>query len=51
MSTEDNKATSRGLYEEVWNQGNLTVVDELCAPNFIYHTTTGPVHGLEGFKQ
>jgi len=51
MSTEENKALIRRFHEEVWSQGNLTVVDELCAPNFIYHTPTGPIHGLEGFKQ
>jgi steroid delta-isomerase-like uncharacterized protein len=51
MSTEDNKATIRRFHEEVWSQGKLTVVDELCAPNFIYNTPTGPIHGLEGFKQ
>ena len=51
MSTEDNKATTRRFFEEVWNQGKLTVVDEFCAPSFIYHTPTGPIHGLEGFKQ
>jgi steroid delta-isomerase-like uncharacterized protein len=51
MSTEDNKAATRRFFEEVWSQGNLTVVDELCAPNFIYHTPLGPIHGLEGFKQ
>ncbi len=52
MSTEENKATTRrAFFEEIWNQGNLAVVDELCTPNFIYHTPTGPVQGPEGFKQ
>ncbi len=52
MSTEENKATTRRVFiEEFWNQGNLPVVDELCTPNFIYHTATGPVHGPEGLKQ
>ena len=51
MSTEDNKATTRRFFEEVWSQGKLTVVDEFCAPSFIYHTPTGPIHGLDGFKQ
>jgi steroid delta-isomerase-like uncharacterized protein len=51
MSTEDNKALVRRFHAEIWSQGNLTVVDELCAPNFIYHTPSGPIQGLEGFKQ
>ena len=51
MSTEENKAINRRFFEEVWSQGNLTAVDELCAPNLIYRLPTGPTHGLEEFKQ
>ena len=40
MSAEENKAVVRRYYEEVWNQGNLTVVDELYAPNFILNGQT-----------
>ncbi len=37
MSIEDNKAALRRFIEEVWNQGQVAVVDELCAPDFILH--------------
>lgn len=37
MSIEDNKAALRRFTEEVWNQGQVAVVDELCAPDFILH--------------
>ena len=37
MSTEENKALARRLIEEAWNQGNLTVVDELMAPVHVPH--------------
>jgi predicted ester cyclase len=37
MSTEDNKAIARRLYEEVWNKGNVSAVDELIAPNYVGH--------------
>src|SRR6266702_4038305 len=37
MSTEDNKAIARRLYEEVWNTGNIAVVDELVAPTIVLH--------------
>ena len=37
MSTEDNKAIARRLYEEVWNKGNVAAVDELIAPNYVDH--------------
>jgi SnoaL-like polyketide cyclase len=29
---EQNKAVVRRLWEEVWNQGHLDLLDELCAP-------------------
>jgi len=52
MSTEDNKARSRRFFEEVWGRGNLAVIDELTASNFIDHNATpGLPPGLEGFKQ
>ena len=37
MSTEDNKVIVRRFYEEVWNKGNVTAVDELLAPNYVNH--------------
>jgi steroid delta-isomerase-like uncharacterized protein len=38
MSTiEVNKTQYRRTFEEVFNQGNLALVDELVAPDFLYH--------------
>jgi predicted ester cyclase len=34
MSLEDNKAIVRRYLNEPWNQGNLAILDELCAPGF-----------------
>jgi predicted SnoaL-like aldol condensation-catalyzing enzyme len=34
---EDNKAIVCRFYEEVWNEGNLDLVDELIAPSFVNH--------------
>lgn len=51
MSTEDNKALVRRFYEEIFNRGNMAVVDELCTANYLFHDPTGPVQGPEGFKQ
>jgi predicted ester cyclase len=48
MSTpEQNKAQFRRTYEEVLNQGDLSIVDELIAPDFLNHaappgTNRGP---------
>jgi len=36
-TTEENKAQFRRAYEEVLNQGDLSVVDELIAPDFLNH--------------
>jgi predicted ester cyclase len=36
-TTEENKAQFRRAYEEVLNRGDLSVVDELIAPEFLNH--------------
>ncbi len=52
MSIEDNKAVLRRFAEEVWNQGQVAVLDELCAPNFLYHMPSRPdVRTLEDYKR
>ena len=51
MSAE-NKAIVRRFFDEAVNKGNMTVVDDLIAQNYIEHE--GPVgqpSGIEGFKQ
>jgi steroid delta-isomerase-like uncharacterized protein len=37
MSTEENKTQYRRTFEEVFNQGNLAIVDDLVAPDFLNH--------------
>ena len=39
---EQNKAILRRVHDEVWSMGNLEVVDELYAPNYGAHWTSGP---------
>jgi len=53
MSIEDNKATTRRFFEEVFNRGNLTVVDEVKSSNYVFHDPglPEPIRGPEGFKQ
>jgi len=50
MSAETNKAIARRITEEVFNKGNLSIIPELVAPNYVYHTTP-EYKGPEGFKQ
>ena len=51
MSTEDNKALVRRMFEEVWNQGNIARIAEFYSPAHVEHTSSGPVRGQEGYKQ
>ena len=38
MSLEKNKALARRYQEEVWGKGDLALIDELLAPEFIDHS-------------
>jgi len=50
--TEVNKAIVSRVYEEVYGKGNLDIIDELCAPDYLYRRVGNPdLHGPEGFKQ
>ncbi len=51
MSTEQNKMLARHLFEEVWNSKNLATLDEMVAPNFVFHNSVQTFYGPEGFKQ
>lgn len=50
MSTEENKAVIRRIVEEL-NKGNLAVLDESMANNFIWHGADGREMDREGYKQ
>jgi len=49
-TTDDNKAIVRAVLEEGWNNGNLSVVDQLHDPNYINHQyeNTPNFAGLRG---
>jgi steroid delta-isomerase-like uncharacterized protein len=51
MSAEENKAKARRVIEEALNKGNMAVLDEILAPNYVYHYLPGDVKGPEGLKQ
>ena len=51
--SEENKALVRRYFEEIWDKGNLDLIDELFTTNFVRHGPTGTegeVRGPEGFK-
>jgi len=45
-----NKAIHQRIYEEVWNQGALDVLDEILCSDSVSHEPTGDVQGIEGYK-
>ncbi len=52
MSAEENKAIMRRYFEGAWEQGNLELLDELLAPDYVNHTPATPdlPTGPEGVK-
>src|SRR4051812_39457696 len=53
MSSEENKTITRRLLEEVWNRGNLAVVDDVAASDYVghdAHAAGGAFHGPDGLK-
>ena len=51
MSGEENKAVVRRVLDEAWNTGNLAVVDETFAADFVDHDAPpGLPGGLEGSR-
>lgn len=52
MATEENKVIVRRLFGECFNKGNMAIVDELIAPNYINRSAPpGQKPGPEGVKQ
>jgi len=52
MSTEENKAVARRVLKELFNQGDLDLVDEIIAPDFVQHdpAMSEDLRGPEEFK-
>ncbi len=52
MSTEENKALARRMVE-AWNRGDLAALDDLIAPDFVFHDPADPAMppGPRGAKE
>lgn len=50
---ETNKQLVRRLHEEVWNEGNMDIVDELLAEDYLEHNPIVPdeIRGREAYKE
>jgi len=52
MLPVDYKATVHRFFEEVLNQGQVALIDELFAPNFLYHDPVRPdIRTREDYKR
>ncbi|MEA4910342.1 MAG: ester cyclase [Anaerolineaceae bacterium] len=53
MSVEQNKENASRFVEEIFNRGNIGIMDELVAPNFVEHEELPPgiPSGREGASQ
>ena len=51
--SEHNKAIVRRLFAELWNNGKLSVADEILTPNYEHHDSSTPDfgHGPESEKK
>jgi predicted ester cyclase len=50
-TVEENIANQRRVWEEIYNEKNLTIVPELFATDWVEHTPLGDLKGPEGFRQ
>lgn len=52
MSLHENKALIGQFYEQIWRQGNLNAIHDLCAAGFCHYDSVGrDTHDLASFKQ
>jgi steroid delta-isomerase-like uncharacterized protein len=53
MSTEENKALVRRVFEQGWNAANLDLFDEINVPDYVLHDPSVPedVRGIDGIKR
>ena len=54
MAAQDPQEIVRRYFEEIWDRGDLDIVDQLFSPDFVRHGPAlegGDVRGPEGLKQ
>lgn len=51
IMSEHNSMLVRRAIEEVYNQGNLAVVDEIVTRDVVIHSSSEEIHGPAGVKQ
>ena len=51
MSTEENKALYWRIYDTILNKRDLSIIDEVVVPNYVYHNPHNPMNGPDELKQ
>ena len=51
MSTQENKTLARQLYEDIFSQGKMALIDEIFDTDYVNHDTSGPPEGWPRGKQ
>lgn len=51
MPTEDNKLLADRVWEEVWHQGDLRLLDDLFTPDFVRHDPGRELRGINQNRQ
>lgn len=51
--SSDNKALTRRIFNEVWNEKKLSLIDELVSSDYVHHDSglATVQTGIEGYKQ
>jgi len=49
--TEANKVLGRRMFEEVWNQDAVEMLDEVFSGDYVIHDPSGDFEGTDGYKQ
>jgi steroid delta-isomerase-like uncharacterized protein len=48
---EANKALGRRMFDEVWNQGAVEVLEEVLSDDYVIHDPSGDFQGAAGYRQ
>ena len=48
MTTADNEAIARRIFEEIWQNQNYDAIDELVAEDYVLHDSSMPEEGWPG---
>ena len=49
--SEQNKKLARQVFEEIQSKGNMALIDQIVADDYVGHTPPSDIHGPEGAKQ